>query len=81
MTADQIRSLRDATPFRPFRVHMANGKFADVPHPDFINLSPSGRILIISRENDSFELADTLLVTSAETLSKNGTRSRRRAGR
>jgi hypothetical protein len=78
MTADQIRSLRDATPFRPFRVHMANGKSADVPHPDFINLSPTGRILIISRENDSFELIDTLLVTSAETLPKNGTRSRRR---
>jgi hypothetical protein len=56
---------------------MANGKSADVPHPDFINLSPSGRILIISRDDDSFELIDTLLVTSAETLTKNGTRRRR----
>ncbi len=78
MTVEQIRNLRDATPFRAFRVHKANGKSVDVPHPDFINLSPTGRILIISRANDSFELIDSLLVTSVETLPKNGAKSRRR---
>jgi hypothetical protein len=57
---------------------MANGKSADVPHPDFINLSPTGRILIVSRADDSFELIDTLLVTSLETLPKNGAKARRR---
>jgi hypothetical protein len=80
MTVEQIRSLRDATPFRAFRVHMANGKSADVPHPDFINLSPTGRILIISRADDAFELIDTLLVTSIETLPKNGAKRRRSRG-
>jgi hypothetical protein len=78
MTGEQIRTLFTATPFRPFRVHMANGKSADVPHPDFVHLSPSGRILIISRADDSFELVDVLLVTSVETLSRNGQRPRRR---
>jgi hypothetical protein len=78
MTVDQIRSLQDAAPFRAFRVHMANGKSVRVPHPDFMSLSPTGRILIVYRANDSFEVIDTLLVTSIETLPKNGSGARRR---
>jgi hypothetical protein len=76
-TIDQIRSLQDATPFQAFRVHMANGKSVRVPHPDFMSLSPTGRILIVYRANDSFEVIDTLLVTSIETLPKNGSARRR----
>jgi hypothetical protein len=78
MTAEQIRSLQEATPFQAFRVHMANGKSVNVPHPDFMNLSPTGRILIVYRADDSFGLIDTLLVTSVETLPKNGAKARRR---
>ena len=78
MTLDQIKSLRDATPFQAFRVHMANGKSVKVPHPDFMNLSPTGRIMIVYRANDSFEVIDTSFATSLETLPKNGTKPRRR---
>jgi hypothetical protein len=34
--------------------------------------------LIVYRADDSFGLIDTLLVTSAETLPKNGAKARRR---
>jgi hypothetical protein len=51
---------------------MADGRSIDVPHPDFMHLSPTGRRLIVYRADDSFQLIDTLLVTSLETLSKNG---------
>ena len=68
MTVDQIRSLQDAAPFRAFRLHMANGKSVRAPHPDFMSLSPTGRILTVYRAHDSFEVIDTLLVTSIETL-------------
>lgn len=78
MTVDQIRSLQDATPFQAFHIHMANGKSVKVPHPDFMSLSPTGRILIVYHANDSFEVIDTLLVTSIETLPKNGSGTRRR---
>ena len=78
MTGDQVRSLYRASPFEPFRVHMANGRFLDVPHPDFMHLSPTGRRLIVDLSDDSFEVIDVLLVTSVETLPKNGTRARRR---
>ena len=78
MTGEQVRSLHRAMPFEPFRVHMADGRSIDVPHPDFMHLSPTGRRLIVDRSDDSFEVIDVLLVTSVETLPKNGAKARRR---
>jgi len=79
MTPDQIRRLYEATPFRPFRVHTANGKSIDVPHPDFMHLSPTGRRLIVDDANDDCsEIIDVLLVTSLETLPANGRRRPRK---
>ena len=78
MTGEQIRSLFTAASFEPFRVHMANGRSIDVPHPDFMHLSPTGRRLIVDKADDSFEVIDVLLVTSVETLPKNGSKSRTR---
>ena len=81
MTGKQIRGLYEATPFEPFRVHMANGRYADIPHPEFMHLSPSGRRLIVDTPADTFEIIDVSLVTSLETLPKNGARSRKRRKR
>ena len=81
MTGGEIRKLFEATPFLPFRVHMANGKSVDVPHPDFMHLSPTGRRLIVDRPDDTFEIIDVLLVTSLETLPQNGSRPRRKKTR
>jgi hypothetical protein len=81
MTGGEIRKLFEATPFLPFRVHMANGKSVDVPHPDFMHLSPTGRRLIVDRPDDTFEIIDVLLVTSLETLSQNGSRPRGKKSR
>ena len=81
MTGGEIRKLFKATPFLPFRVHMANGKSVDVPHPDFMHLSPTGRRLIVDRPDDTFEIIDVLLVTSLETLSQNGNRPRGKKSR
>jgi hypothetical protein len=78
MTTEQIRSLFTATSFEPLRVHMANGRSIDVPHPDFMHLSPTGRRMMVDKADDSFEVIDVLLVTSVETLPKNGNTSRRR---
>jgi hypothetical protein len=78
MTGEQIRRHFEATQFVPFRVHVASGKSADVPHPDFMHLSPTGRWLIVDRPDDTVEMIDVLLVTSLETLSRNGSRARRR---
>ncbi|MEO5721233.1 MAG: hypothetical protein ABIR71_07170, partial [Chthoniobacterales bacterium] len=68
MTGEQIRQLYRAVPFEPFRVHMANGRFLDIPHPDFMHLSPTGRRLVVDSSEESFEIVDVLLVTSVESL-------------
>ena len=81
MTGGEIRKLFEATPFLPFRVHMTNGKSVDVPHPDFMHLSPTGRRLIVDRPDDTFHIIDVLTVTSLETLSQNGSRPRGKKSR
>ena len=55
MRPEDIRELRDAQPFAPFRVCLTDGKRYDVPHRDFVMIartvidigvssSPNGRI-------------------------------------
>jgi hypothetical protein len=80
MTGEHIRNLINS-PFQPFRIHMADGRSVDVPHPDFANLSPSARMLIVFRPDDSFEMIDVLLVTSFETFEPNGALKPRRRKR
>ena len=40
MSAKDIRDLIRVTPFRPFRLHLADGKSLRVSHPDFVIASP-----------------------------------------
>ena len=63
MTIQQLRTAHHTAPFRPFTVHMADGRSFHVPHPDFLSMSPTGRTVIIYRENDEFSVLDLLLMT------------------
>jgi len=36
MRLDDFRQLVHAQPFKPFRLHLADGKSLRVPHPDFM---------------------------------------------
>jgi hypothetical protein len=40
MTAEQLRAMREASPFRPFTIHLADGRSLPVPHRDFVSQSP-----------------------------------------
>jgi hypothetical protein len=66
MTIQQLRAAHRATPFRPFTIHMADGRCFSVPHPDFLSMSPSGRTVIVYQEDDSFSILDLLLTTEIE---------------
>jgi hypothetical protein len=66
MTAEQLRALREANPFHPFTIHLADGRTLTVPHRDFVSLSPSGRIIIVYQPNDAFNVVDLYLVTDLE---------------
>ncbi len=68
MTIQQLRAAHKAMPFRPFTVHMADGRQFSVPHPDFLSMSPSGRTIIIYEDNEDFSILDLSLMTDIEML-------------
>jgi hypothetical protein len=76
MAIDLVRQLHQARPFRPFRLHLADGRDFDVPHAELMAVSPGGRTLSIYVDEGWIEHIDLLLVTSIEEL--NGSRSKRR---
>ena len=67
MTTDQIRSFIATRPFAPFAIHMADGRELQVTHPETIAYG-GGRIAVIVKPDDTFEVVDLLLVPSLETL-------------
>ena len=76
MTIQEIQRLRDAKPFEPFRVLVADGSRFDVWHPEYLGQSPSGRMITIGLDDDSFMTLDLLLVAGVhkgiKRKSKNG---------
>jgi hypothetical protein len=66
MTADQLRALRNANPFRPFKIHLADGRSLPVRHRDFVSQSPGGRTIIVYESEEAFNLVDLVLVRALE---------------
>ena len=67
----RIRELINAIPFRPFVIHMADGREYRVEHPDFVLASPNNQSLVMIEEPDSDRLhqLSALLMTSIEMAS------------
>ena len=76
MTIEQLRATREAHPFRPFTIHLADGRSYRVPHRDYVSMSPTGRTVIVYEPDDSYRILDLLLVTElaveAGTVQANG---------
>ena len=66
MTTEKLRDTIHATPFRPFVLHLADGRRLNVPHPDFIAHVPGGRTAVVLHEDESYNVVDLLLVTDLE---------------
>lgn len=76
MTIEQIRRLYEAQPFRPFTMHLADGRQLPVVHREFMASAPSGRTVIVYQPDDSFNVVDLLLVTDLEVKSEDGSKTR-----
>ena len=63
MTIQQLDNARNARPFRPFTIHMADGRSFPVPHQGLLSRSPTGRTTIVYAADDSFSILDLLLMT------------------
>jgi hypothetical protein len=80
MTTEAFRKHWATKPFRPFALHLADGRWLAVKHPEHVAVSQSGRtVSILDLEVDAFETVDLLLVTSLKSLParKNGKQHKR----
>ena len=66
MMVEQLRNLRDAQPFRPFVLHLADGREVPVADREFLLVVPSGKSVVVCQSDDSFNIVDMSLVTSVE---------------
>ena len=61
----RVRSLLDATPFRPFVIRMADGREYRIEHPDFVLAAVSDVPQITIEESDGRQhYLSVLLITS-----------------
>jgi hypothetical protein len=63
VTSEQMRGAREANPFRPFTLRMADGRSFRILHRDYVSVSPGGRTVIVYEANESFSILDLLLAT------------------
>ena len=47
MVIQSIREFNRAMPFVPYEIRMAGGEVYNVPHPDFVLVSPTGAYVIV----------------------------------
>ena len=66
MTIQQLDAAHQARPFKPFTLHMADGRAFPVPHPEFLARSPTGRTIVVYGDNDASSILDLLLLTEIE---------------
>jgi hypothetical protein len=73
MSADELRRLLGAVPFRPFTVYLPSERAFRVPHSDFASLAPNGRTLIIwLQQSSAFDILDVPLITRVEVEAERG---------
>lgn len=75
MTIEKLRAAYQEKPFRPFVLHLADGRAIPVLSPEFILALPSGRTVVVCQPDDTMNIIDLLLVTDLEfrpAPSKNG---------
>ncbi|MEQ1852334.1 MAG: hypothetical protein ABMA01_12160 [Chthoniobacteraceae bacterium] len=77
MTATELKRHWHAAPFVPFSIVLPSGERMPVPHPDFLTVSPSGRIAQVWKKGDDRVSIDVFLITAVETA-RNASRSKRR---
>ena len=79
MTIERLREAYEAQPFRPFALHLADGREIPVLHREFILALPSGRTVVVCQPDDTLNIIDLLLVTDLEFKAvTNGTGKRRK---
>lgn len=81
MTIEHLHAAYNAQPFRPFQLHLADGRSIPVQHRDFMMTVPRGRTIVVAEPDGRLHILDLLLVTDIDIspATSNGSRKRRRS--
>jgi hypothetical protein len=75
MVLTSIRELNRAVPFKPYEIRMVSGESFEVPHPDFISISPKGSFVVLIDKDERPHHLSSLLIESV--CPRNGHRARK----
>ena len=75
MVIQSIREFNRVVPFVPYEIQMASGERYQVPHPDFVSVSPRGSFVVVIDAEERPHHLSALLIERASLL--NGARRRR----
>ena len=70
MLIEVIREFNRAVPFQPYEIRTNGGERLQVPHPDFIFVSPRGTWIIITDKRDRPRHISSLLIEEVAPLRK-----------
>jgi hypothetical protein len=68
MVVESIREFNRAVPFKPYEIQMASGQRYEVPHPEFILISPRGSYVVLVDADESPHHLSTLLMERVSLL-------------
>lgn len=77
MTVEQVGNSLIFTPFKPFVIHVADGRQMPVASRESMAISPSGRTIVVYQTDDTFNIIDLLLVTDLEIRNGKAPKSHR----
>lgn len=73
MRADDLRKVREAVPFQPFDIVLADGRAFGIPHPDFISIAPKGSALMLwAPDGGVGSILDPALIAEVRMTPANG---------
>lgn len=65
MNVDDLRALRRAEPFKPFRLQLDDGRTLPVERAAFLAIAPTGTSVVYSSEDGGVEIIKTSSIVSA----------------
>lgn len=66
MTLIEVRARYETRPFKPFILHLADGRAIPVEHPEFMMTAPDGRTIAVYQPDGYLNIIDLSLVTDLE---------------
>jgi len=65
MTLKTLKEMRDAPQFKPFEIHLSDGRALTVATPDHLFFMPNGTEFLLVLSDGGFRFVDTAQVVSA----------------